>query len=45
MCPHTTVYMSSYDYMRPHTPIYMSWYDYICVLILIQMEIKARVAV
>jgi hypothetical protein len=45
MCPHTTIYVSSYCYicvlillyMCPHTAIYVSSYFYICVLILLYM--------
>jgi hypothetical protein len=43
VCPRTTVYVSSYYYIRPHTSvcfhttIYVSSYYYICVLILLYM--------
>jgi hypothetical protein len=35
MCPHTTIYVSSYYYMCPHTTVHVSSYYYICVLILL----------
>jgi multisubunit Na+/H+ antiporter MnhF subunit len=40
MCPHTTIYASSYYYivyMRPHTTMHVCSYYYICVLILLFM--------
>jgi hypothetical protein len=37
LCPHTTIYVSSYYYMCPHTTIYVSSYYYVCVLILLCM--------
>jgi hypothetical protein len=43
MCPHTTIYVSSYFNMRPHTTTFVSSYYYICphtticVLILLRM--------
>ena len=30
MCPHTTIYVSSYYYMCPHTTVCMSSYHYMC---------------
>ena len=37
MCPHTTIYVSSYYCMCPHTTIYVSSYYYVCFLILLCM--------
>jgi len=39
MCPHTTVYVSSYDYTCVLIPLYVSSYYYICVpMLLLQVD-------
>ena len=38
MCPHTSIYVSSYYYMCPHTTLYVSSYFYVFVLVLLYVS-------
>ena len=42
MCPHTTLYVSSYYYVCPRTPIYVSSYYYICVSVAADVRERKR---